>query len=128
MSDPVILDSSAVLAVLFNEPGGNIVTDRLGEALISTVNLSEAVAKLVERGAEIEFARALLDDFDAERVAFTDEDAYVSGGLRNLTKPFGLSFGDRACLSLAMQRRCPVLTADRAFSKLDIDIEIEMIR
>jgi len=128
VSDIVVLDSSAILAVVFEEPGADVVLARLGSALLSTVNLSEAAAKLVERGMEIRKAREILSDIAAERIGFGEEDAWLAGGLRKPTRALGLSFGDRACLALAMQRKCPILTADRAWSRLEMDVAVEMIR
>ncbi|MCP4421465.1 MAG: type II toxin-antitoxin system VapC family toxin, partial [Chloroflexi bacterium] len=45
-----------------------------------------------------------------------------------LTKPFGLSIADRACLSLAMVRKIPVFTADRIWQQVGLEIEINLIR
>lgn len=45
-----VLDSSAVLTLLYREPGHEIVADLLEGALISAVNWSEIVQKLAQRG------------------------------------------------------------------------------
>ncbi len=49
MSDPV-LDASAVLALLNQEPGHEQVLAVLPAASIGTVNLTEVISKLCERG------------------------------------------------------------------------------
>lgn len=48
--------------------------------------------------------------------------------LRNSTRPYGLSLGDRACLALARREGLPVLTADRSWAKLDVGVEVVLIR
>jgi PIN domain nuclease of toxin-antitoxin system len=36
--------------------------------------------------------------------------------------------GDRSCLALARSLGAPLLTADRAWQRIDLGIEIELIR
>ena len=48
----------------------------------------------------------------------------MRGLLAPLTKPFGLSLADRACLVLARRLGLPVVTADRAWAKLDLGIPL----
>jgi len=40
----------------------------------------------------------------------------------------GLSLGDRACLALADAMGCPAVTADRAWSSIDIGVSVVLIR
>jgi ribonuclease VapC len=124
----VVLDASALLAVLRAEPGAEQVESRLESAGIGAVNLSEVVAKLDEdRVPEPEIRRAIgrldlkVHDFDAAQ-------AYAAGVLRQKTRALGLSLGDRACLSLAQRLGAVALTADRAWARLDIGVAIEVIR
>lgn len=126
MSD-VVLDSSAVLALLANEPGAHVVEATLPGALLSTVNLAEIVAKLCERGMPAEEATSLIDSIGVEVAAFDAEQATRSGELRVSTRSAGLSLGDRACLALAQVRGLPVLTADSAWAQLDHP-DIRLIR
>ena len=47
----VVLDASAILAFLYEEPGAEKLTDELlAEASISTVNITEAATKLIQGG------------------------------------------------------------------------------
>lgn len=124
----VILDASALLALTNGEPGGEHVEKHLGSAIMSCVSVSEVTAILCDLGINVEQIRnAILtlvsnvEDFDAQQ-------AYTAGILRPLTKKYGLSLGDRACLALAMKTKCKVLTADKAWSKLKLDVDIEVIR
>lgn len=114
-----VLDSSAVLALLFNEPGAETVERSLPGALLSTVNLAEVIAKLSERGMPADAARAAIDVLCVDIVDFDFDQACLTGEIRAVTRAAGLSLGDRACLALARLRSAPALTTDKAWAKLD---------
>jgi len=124
----IVLDASALMAVLREEPGASAVEAVLDDAAISAVNLSEVQAKLVERGTPAESAWSWLIDLDLDVVDFNVPQAKVAGDLRPLTRARGLSLGDRACLALAQALGVPSMTADRAWSGLEVGIEIRTIR
>jgi PIN domain nuclease of toxin-antitoxin system len=124
----IVLDASALMAVLREEPGAAAVEAVLDHAAISAVNLSEVQAKLVERGAAVETAWSSLVDLDLEVVDFDAAQARLAGDLRALTRARGLSLGDRACLALARTLGLPAMTADRAWAGLKIGIEIRAVR
>jgi PIN domain nuclease of toxin-antitoxin system len=127
----VVLDASAVLALLNQEPGHEKVESALEGAVIGTVNLSEVMAKLVERGMPEPQAVSAIQELDLEIVPFDTQLAFQAGALRALTKPLGLSLGDRACVALGQHLTLPVLTAERkwqALSALSSEIQIQLIR
>src|SRR6185312_8026671 len=112
-----ILDASALLALLKEEPGSEHVVEAITEgAAISTVNYSEVVAKLNEAGMPEDAIHESLDSLGLEIVDFDSELAYLAGLLRPLTKRAGLSLGDRCCLALAQNRNLPVFTTDRQWT------------
>lgn len=123
-----VLDASALLALLFAEPGAERVADVIAEgAVISTVNLSEVAALLVRHGQKPEKTLALV----REQIAvepFTPEDALTAAKLSSLTAPKGLSLGDRACLALAKRLAARAVTAERAWAQLEVDVQVELIR
>ena len=129
----VVLDGSALLALLRHEDGGERVAQALPRgAAISALNWAEVLARLVDLGgdpAEIA-ARALPAAAAAavEVVPFDDAGARETARLRAKTRSLGLSLGDRAALALAKSRGIPVLTADRAWRSLRLPIKIEVIR
>ncbi len=123
-----VLDSSAILAVVFGEPGEDRAATLVTNGLVSTVNLSEAAAKMNERGFEDGQTRLLLGALGFEIADFGAEDAFDAGRLRAATRAAGLSFGDRACLALALREGLPVATADRAWTGLDLGVAVEVIR
>jgi ribonuclease VapC len=128
VSEPVVLDASAVLALLQGEAGAGRVAAALEAAAISAVNLSEVAAKLAEAGVPEGAARDALDALGMEVVVFEAELAWAAGRLRTLTRAAGLSLGDRACLALGSARSARVLTADRAWIGLVPGVRVEVIR
>lgn len=124
----VVLDSSAVLAMLWSEPGAKRVETVLPEASICAVNQAELVAKLYDRGANAAQVAEVLGALDLNVLPFDGAQAEKSGGLRPLSKQLGLSLGDRCCLATALQAQARVLTADRSWADLEIGVEIEVIR
>ena len=123
-----VLDASALLCLLNDEIGANRVEATLDDAVISTVNFSEVIAKIVDRGGTVELAIAMLDPLHLKIVDFDRSQAVTASELRGATRPVGLSLGDRACLALAMSRQLKVLTADRAWTDLAVDLQIELLR
>ena len=123
-----VLDSSAVLAMLWTEPGAGVVNDNAENAMISSVNLAEIIAKIHDRGFGEDNANFVLNDLNPEIVPFDRDQAIAAGHLRASTRQKGLSLGDRACLALALQQKATVLTADKAWSELDLGLEIKVIR
>lgn len=120
-----VFDASAVLAALFDEPGGDRVTELWadGENLLSTVNYSEVISKLAERGMPDDEIRLVMEGVPLKLAQFDQESAHAAGLLRRSTKSLGLSLGDRACLALARSRGAQAVTADRVWKKhKDIDV------
>lgn len=124
----VVLDASALLALLNGEPGAEEVEGTIPGAAIGAVNLSEIVAKLSEGGMPEEAIRLALDGIELEVVPFDGPLAYGAGLLRVPTRSLGLSFGDRACIALGRQLGAPVLTTDRRWRELSVGVEIRVIR
>ena len=124
-----VLDASALLALLQNETGADIVANRLPRCVMSAVNLSEVVAKLADHGVPAAELGAALEGLDIDMRPFDTQAAYAAGELRRSTRALGLSFGDRACLALAAQLGVAAVTADRAWARLASTIaRVELIR
>jgi PIN domain nuclease of toxin-antitoxin system len=123
-----VLDSSAVLAVFLNERGGDIAEAAFPAALVSAVNLAEVATRLIDRGRSPVEADQLAARGGFGIVAFDASAAAAVAMLRPATRHLGLSLGDRACLALAEREGLPVMTADRAWTSLDIGVEIRLIR
>ena len=126
MSD-VVLDSSAILAVLNKEPGSERIEGDLSGALVSAVNLAEVVGKLVDNGLDEVAARDAIHSLGLVVVPFDPENAWAAGFLRKQTREHGLSLGDRACLTLAFSRRIPAVTTDRSWAKLRLGAAVRVV-
>ncbi|MTJ09189.1 MULTISPECIES: PIN domain-containing protein [unclassified Anabaena] len=124
----VVLDASAILALLNQETGSKEVLNFIGKAAISTVNLSEVIAKLADAGIPEEDIRQIISDLNLEVINFNEEQALKAGMLRPITKSIGLSFGDRACLALGIILNQPVLTTDRLWGSINVGVEIRLLR
>lgn len=128
-----VIDASAVMALLRDEPGAERALELLASAdsesvsaaFISTVNLSELHQKF-----DADMPQALIGGVTSviASVAFTEQHARQAAALHIPTKRAGLSLADRACLALAKTMDLPVLTADRAWAKVSVGVEIELIR
>ncbi len=123
-----VLDASAILAALFDEPGAEKLTDEVTDnAVVSSVNLAEVQAKLIKKGYEPSEAwEDALSVATAEH--FTPNQARIAGTLIEKTGRLGLSLGDRSCLALAIDLRGEVYTADQAWRGLKLGIPIHVIR
>ena len=120
----VVLDASALLAVIEDEPGAETVEDTLADSAISAVNFSEVVAKLVDRGFGNEAVVARMNAFSLAVHAFDAVQAWRAGLLRRETRARGLSLGDRACLALAEALEAPAMTMDRSWAALDLEVQV----
>ena len=124
----VVLDASALLALLNREPGHEEIARAIPHAAIGTVNLSEVAAKLAEIGMPREAIREALEGLALEIHDFGREMVFQTGLLRPITSSRGLSLGDRACLVLGKRLNLPVLTTDRAWEGLELEVEVVLVR
>jgi ribonuclease VapC len=127
----VVLDSSAILAHLLNEPGEDVVARATAsDSAMSSVNLAEVMARLVRNGASPKNAGDVLAALPVTIHAFDEALALQTGAMVAVTRKFGLSLGDRACLALARRENLPVLTADRAWVDAGpvVGVTVKLIR
>lgn len=123
-----VLDASALLALLNNEAGVDVVREILPDAIISAVNFSEVIAWLTRLQIPEEEVSDILDVLGLTIIPFDTELAYKTGQLAEITKSLGLSLGDRACLALAIKLNAIAVTADKIWGNLGNMVQIKMIR
>ncbi len=123
-----VIDSSAILALLNKEKGAELVEKKLDGAIISSVNFSEVLVVAARNGFNQTELAELLRNIFPSIIDFDYKQAAIAASLDKITKKYGLSFGDRACLALAKQENCPAITADKAWKKLDAGVVVEVIR
>jgi ribonuclease VapC len=123
-----VLDASALLALLFAEPGAELVADTIADgAATSAVNFSEVATVLVRHQRD---PAAILAPVRAQVVVepFTDDDALTAAAMYPATASRGLSLGDRSCLALARRLEAPAFTAERVWAELAVRVEVRLIR
>ena len=124
----VVIDASAILALLNKEPGHEIVDSHLPHSIMSTVNLSETLAVLTEIGIAHKDAADLVITLIKEIIPFDEKQAVIAAALRKNTKSNGLSLGDRACLALAKELNLSAVTADKAWANANHSVKVILIR
>jgi PIN domain nuclease of toxin-antitoxin system len=124
----IVADASAVIALLKDEAFGAFEPERLVGAAISAVNFCEVLTKLGSSGLTEAETDAAVAALDLRVIAFDEDQARATARLWPATRRFGLSLGDRACLALGRGLGRPVVTADRTWAKLDIGIDVVLIR
>lgn len=123
-----VLDASALLALLFEEPGGEIVVGVVADgASVGAVNLAEVATVVTRRGQQPgKVLQALRAQVQVE--PFLEQDALQVAAISSAVAERGLSLGDRACLALAHRLGVPAVTADRMWGDLPLDVSVTLIR
>ena len=128
--DKVVLDASAMLATLLDEPGGDevekLLLDPSKSALISAVNWSEVFDRLLRDGMTEDRVDMLLGGLNVEVCDFTREQAKIAAGYR-IAAPW-LSLGDRGCLALAATMQASAWTTDKVWVKANTGVKVVVVR
>jgi PIN domain nuclease of toxin-antitoxin system len=130
---PYVVDASAVVALLRDEPGAERLEELLGAvaasfsnaAFLSTVNLAEVYQQL---GPKLPEKLIGAQDSVIGIAEFTREHARAAAAMYESTRDVGLSLGDRACLALAKTMGLSALTADRGWAEVDVGVDVQLIR
>lgn len=124
----VVIDTSVVMCILLREPGRERALEVVRGATISSVNIAEVVAKCLERTVSPDLGPLLLTANEVRITDFLPQDGILAGELWSRAPKGVLSLGDRACLATAIRLGATAVTADRAWSGLDLPCQIELIR
>lgn len=123
-----VIDASALLAAIHNEKGGDYVQQSIQQCVISSINWSEVLQKLARSGADVDQIEPSLKALGLSIVDYNEEDAHITASLWSITKDSGLSLADRACIATGIRLKATVITADKVWAKLKLDIPIQLIR
>jgi PIN domain nuclease of toxin-antitoxin system len=125
----IVLDSSAVLAVILEEPGADRVKAAFSQGMISAASLAEILTKVVRRGLDLEGAYIRISGFGLDVRPVEAEHALLAAEIYSKAPPaLDLSLGDRLCIALAMTMQCGLLTSDRGMAQYDAGIPIMKFR
>jgi len=125
----VILDASAVIALLSNEKGHEVVAPLLSKAVMGSVNVAEVARFLIERnGLTKGEVSGIVQSLIERVIPFDDALALTSAEIIHHTKSLGLSLGDRSCIALGLHTNYPIYTADKAWSNLTLGCKVVLIR
>lgn len=124
----LLLDASALLALVFEEPGAELVLAALDGAAISAVNQAEVIEIAGRHGLDPARAATWAEELSLPLIAFNTSMAARAGALLAGFRWRGLSLGDAACLGTASVLGVPVLTADRLWAELDLGVEVRLLR
>lgn len=129
MNNRVILDASALLALIQEETGAEIIKPLLKFSVMSAVNVTETLSVLQRTNISPEEGLTLITDIVTTIVPFDLEQAEQVAKLHPLVQPQGLSLAGRACIGLGIKLQIPIYTADRIWDELKLDnIDIRLIR
>ncbi|MBN9342750.1 MAG: type II toxin-antitoxin system VapC family toxin [Candidatus Paracaedimonas acanthamoebae] len=129
MNNNVILDSSALLALLKNEPGSDIVESLLGNIIMSSINVTEVATVLLDSEMTLQECQDTVLPFISNIKPYDEVLAFLTADLRKQTKAYGLSLGDRACIALGQKMQLPIYTADKIWGELQLEnVKIKLIR
>ena len=123
-----VLDASAILALLNNETGAEMVQELLPFAIVSAVNYAEVVTRLSLLGMPENEIHQALNILGLTIIPLDEDLSFRTGYLAIVTKQYGLSLGDRACLALAFKTGYSAVTSDSAWQGLKIEVDIKLIR
>jgi len=125
---PLILDTSAIMAIVLDERGSDVAARLAPGASLSSVNLAEIITKCIEKAVPPEIAKTYIRQGHIEIVDFDADLAILAGDLFRQAKKGVLSLGDRACLATAVKLEGTAVTADRVWAELDLPCKVELIR
>lgn len=124
----IVLDASAVLAVLLRERGAERVQQAFASAGISAATLAEILSKAARRGIPFDEAYSAILDFGIEILPVTTLHARIAGEISRAPRELDLSLGDRLCIALAISMNCELLTSDEGMSKFLAGVPITRFR
>ena len=125
----VVLDASALLALIKNELGANVIEELLGNIIMSSINVAEVASILLDSDMSSEEAKEAIAPFIDSIISFDFEHSIACASLKKTTKHLGLSLGDRACIALGISLNLPIYTADKIWRELKLEnAEIRLIR
>ncbi|OJW53439.1 MAG: hypothetical protein BGO67_01700 [Alphaproteobacteria bacterium 41-28] len=128
MNKKVVLDASAILALIQEEPGAEVIRPLLKQSMMSAVNVAETLTSLQKVEMDPEEGMEYLSILISQIVDFDTDQAIDAARLYPHVKHKGLSLGDRACLALGKKFQATIYTADKIWKDIYPELDIYLIR
>jgi PIN domain nuclease of toxin-antitoxin system len=129
MASNIVFDSSVLIMLFAKEPGYEVVRQNMKHAIISAINIAEVYKYCIEvQNLSEDDCKDLIKLCGIKIIDFCEEQALISAKIVKNTKQYGLSLGDRGCIALAILKNCPILTYDKIWQKVNLNIEFIMAR
>ena len=129
MNNKIIFDASAVVALLAKEKGFEVIKRHLKNAIISSVNISEVYKYCIDKqNLAADECKNIMGISGIKIIDFDEKQALIAADIYPKTKEYGLSLGDRACIALAIEKKYPILTCDKIWEKINLDVKFIMVR
>jgi len=129
MNSKIVFDSSALIALFAKEKGFEVIKQHLKNAIISSVNIAEVYKYCIDvQNLTEDECNDIVNISGVKIIEFDQKQALTTAQIYPKTKKYGLSLGDRACIALAIEKECSVLTCDKIWEKVHIDVEFIMAR
>jgi ribonuclease VapC len=124
----VVVDTSVVLAMMYNEPGGDKIDEAIADgSVMSDINRAEVINCLMREGTDPRTALTATKDVELEAIPFSSEFLPAMTAIFPHAKRANLSLADCACLATARHLRLPALTADRAWAEIAGEVGVEVV-
>lgn len=129
MVNKIVFDSSALIMLFAKEPGYEFVRQNMKHAIISSINIAEVYKYCMEvQNLTEDDCKELIELSGIKIIDFCERQALITAKIVKETRQYGLSLGDRGCIALAMLKSCAVLTCDKIWQKVKLDVEFIMAR
>ena len=129
MNNKIIFDASAVIALLAKEKGFEVIKRHLKNAIISSVNISEVYKYCIDKqNLTADECKNIMGISGIKIIDFDEKQALIAADIYPKNKEYGLSLGDRACIALATEKKYPILTCDKIWEKINLDVKFIMVR
>ncbi len=123
-----LIDSSALLAVIYNERGMEKAQEYFENSYMSVVNAAECFIVLNKNGMPFDIAQNLLESIISKFIPLEYNDAKIIAQIKNSNKDIGLSLGDSTCIAIGNKLDLQIITADKAWLQVQSKSKIICIR
>ncbi len=126
----VVLDASALVALLRGESGAPIVAENVRGAAVSAVNFGEAAQRQYKAGTSRQEFEDVIAPLNLNIVSVDRAMALDAADIREIARAKGLSQADCLCLALSKRMGVVAMTADQKWLEIAgaVGVEVRVVR